>query len=100
MLRRASLPRESWLTQRPAHSEFAAGIAESGQFVVAFHHGTISTWQERFCNAGKSTASKPAQVTLPQDEHILLAAADRIPLGKPEDEADKETLLPAWSWRQ
>jgi len=23
-----------------------------------------------------------------------LAAADRIPLGKPEDEADKETLLP------
>jgi hypothetical protein len=79
-LRQASLPRESWLTQRPAHSEFADGIAESGQFVVAFHHGTISTWQKRFCNAGRSTASKPAQVTLPQDEHILLAAADRIPL--------------------
>lgn len=34
------------------------------------------------------------KVTQPQDEHILLAAADRIPLGKPEDETDKETLLP------
>jgi hypothetical protein len=34
------------------------------------------------------------KVTQPRDEHILLAAADRIPLGKPEDEADKEALLP------
>ena len=33
------------------------------------------------------------KITQPQDEHILLAAADRIPLGKPEDETGKETLL-------
>ncbi len=34
------------------------------------------------------------KVTQPKDQHILLAAADRIPLGKPEDYANKESLLP------
>ncbi|MBI2949003.1 MAG: hypothetical protein HYY23_15285 [Verrucomicrobia bacterium] len=34
------------------------------------------------------------KVTQPHDEHILLAAADRIPLGEPEDDANKESLLP------
>jgi hypothetical protein len=34
------------------------------------------------------------KVTQARDEHILLAAADRIPLGKPEEDADRDSLLP------
>lgn len=33
------------------------------------------------------------KVTQAHDEHILLAAADRIPLAKPDQDADKESLL-------
>lgn len=33
------------------------------------------------------------KVTQAHDEHILLAAADRIPLAKPEDDSDSESLL-------
>lgn len=36
------------------------------------------------------------KVTQAHDEHILLAAADRIPLAKPEDDADQESLLEVW----
>jgi len=34
------------------------------------------------------------KVTQAHDEHILLAAADRIPLAQPEDDAERESLLP------
>lgn len=34
------------------------------------------------------------KVTQAKDEHILLAAADRIPLAEPDKDADKESLLP------
>lgn len=34
------------------------------------------------------------KVTQAQDEHILLAVADRIPLALPDEDADRESLLP------
>ncbi|MEO6034312.1 MAG: hypothetical protein ABIQ35_03570, partial [Verrucomicrobiota bacterium] len=36
------------------------------------------------------------KVTQAQDQHILLAAADRIPLARPDDDADRESILPVF----
>lgn len=36
------------------------------------------------------------KVTQSHDEHILLASADRIPLASPEDDANKESILPVY----
>src|SRR6266702_226127 len=68
---------------------------------MRFAFGTVADIQARPAEKRQLSEFDSAEgirfrvkVTQPQDEHILLAAADRIPLGKPEDDADKQALLP------